>query len=146
MDDIIASICNKNEIQSNKHINLNEQQYRSIENLQFVNNDSVGKVFNRNSTQQQIVVINPIEINNEDNASHEDQEILNYIIQTGGYNEIKGRSLWIDMDNANICKRTWQSMKEHFRKIIVPKIDLLFGLSSKDVNNIIFYTSIVKKN
>ena len=49
------------------------------------------------------------------------------------------------MENANICKRTWQSMKEHFRKIIVPKIDLLFGLSSKDVNIIIFYTSIVKK-
>lgn len=64
MDGIISSICNKNEIQSNKHINLNEQQYRSVENSQFVNNDSVGKVFNRNSTQQQIVVINPIEINN----------------------------------------------------------------------------------
>ncbi|KAH9413400.1 hypothetical protein DERP_007876 [Dermatophagoides pteronyssinus] len=73
----------------------------------------------------------------------EDGSILKFIIKTGRYREIKGRSLWEDMERNRICNRTWQSMKERFRKIITPKLPLytiLFNLSEKEVENFYLYS------
>ncbi|OTF84229.1 hypothetical protein BLA29_012398 [Euroglyphus maynei] len=75
---------------------------------------------------------------------NEDGEIIKYIIKKGRYKEIKGRSLWENMENERVCNRTWQSMKEHFRKVIVPKISLysqLFKLSIDEVENIELYST-----
>lgn len=77
-------------------------------------------------------------------SSHEDHEILNYIIHTGRYKETKGRSLWVDMEEANVCNRTWQSMKEHFRKKIAPRLTLygqIFNLSKRTMELFETYSS-----
>src|SRR5699024_1501011 len=49
----------------------------------------------------------------------EDNNILKYIIQSERYAEIKGIQLWRDMANEKVnVDRSWQSMKERFRKHI----------------------------
>ncbi|UXI14814.1 hypothetical protein NH340_JMT00757 [Sarcoptes scabiei] len=56
-------------------------------------------------------------------TEEEDFLILRYIITTNRYSEIKGKKLWIDMENDRICpNRTWQSMKERYRRIIAPNL------------------------
>lgn len=54
----------------------------------------------------------------------EQTEILKYIIHKKAYHRIKGRELWKEMEKDGICggARTWQSMKENFRKQIMPQI------------------------
>ncbi|XP_068218756.1 uro-adherence factor A-like [Palaemon carinicauda] len=55
----------------------------------------------------------------------ERRAILNYIIDNRRYHEVKGRNMWIDMEKAKVCPgRTWESMKEHFRKNIMHNLHL----------------------
>ena len=55
----------------------------------------------------------------------EQQQILDYIIDTKSYQFIKGNQLWQEMEkDQTVCKgrRTWQSMKENFHKQMVPQL------------------------
>lgn len=52
----------------------------------------------------------------------EEREILNYIIEHNAYNRLRGISLWQEMEKANIGERSYQSLKEHFRKVIIGKV------------------------
>ncbi|XP_042212527.1 uncharacterized protein LOC121859671, partial [Homarus americanus] len=56
--------------------------------------------------------------------SHKERTaILDYISKTKRFKDIKGRLLWQDMAEAQICPgRTWQSLKEHFLKRIIPNL------------------------
>lgn len=57
----------------------------------------------------------------------EDWAILKYIIDTGRYSDVKGVQLWYDLERHfaqhQPAPRSWQSLKERFRKSILKKLD-----------------------
>ena len=75
----------------------------------------------------------------------EQQEIVDYLVKKRAYSIVKGNTIWQRMEveqvrgrpvlaSVQVCKgrRTWQSMKEHFRKQVMAKIHT-FGLDWKQV-------------
>merc|ERR1711997_76883 len=53
----------------------------------------------------------------------EEQNIIQWIIENNRHSEIKGIKLWRELEKSNqVPGRTSQSMKERFRKHILPKI------------------------
>lgn len=55
----------------------------------------------------------------------EDILILKTIIEVDGYYRLRGRAFWQDMEKTGLFEpggRSWQSLKEHFRKAILPNI------------------------
>ena len=58
-------------------------------------------------------------------SQDEDLQILKFIAEAKRYKDVKGNTLWEHMEKkTEVCPgRTSQSMKERFRKRIVPKID-----------------------
>lgn len=53
----------------------------------------------------------------------EDVQILMYIIENDAFDHVKGKSLWMKMATNGVSgKHTWQSLKDHFRRKIVPQI------------------------
>ena len=67
-------------------------------------------------------------------SKKQEQEIVNFLLTHSAYKMLKGNSIWQRMEDMGVCKgcRTWQSMKEHFRKKIVYVIHT-FGLSWRQV-------------
>ncbi|XP_075222934.1 uncharacterized protein LOC142325277 [Lycorma delicatula] len=62
----------------------------------------------------------------------EDEDIIKYIVLKKGYHKLKGVAFWKTMEDKNICPhRTWQSMKEHFIKKIVFRLDNFTFLTNK---------------
>ncbi|XP_076048677.1 uncharacterized protein LOC143029709 isoform X2 [Oratosquilla oratoria] len=69
----------------------------------------------------------------------EERAIVQYIKQECRFDDVKGKTLWVDMEQAKVCPgRSWGSMKEHFRKFIVHKIEqfIVDPLIIKKVNGI----------
>nr|CAD7413932.1 unnamed protein product [Timema poppensis] len=62
---------------------------------------------------------------------NEKKAIVKYIVKNNGIDRVKGRALWEEMEEELKIGRTWQSMKEHFIKSIVPNIDS-FKISAND--------------
>ena len=62
------------------------------------------------------------------------EEIVKHLVRFAAYKMVKGNSIWQKLESLNVCKgeRTWQSMKEHFRKKIIYQIHT-FGLSWRQV-------------
>lgn len=61
----------------------------------------------------------------------DDELIIDYVIKTKGFNEVKGRRYWREMEDRKVLpKRTWQSLKERFVKKIIPNIHT-FNLDPK---------------
>ena len=61
------------------------------------------------------------------------EEIVKYLVRFAAYKLVKGNAIWQKMEESNVCKgRTWQSMKEHFRKKIIYRIHT-FGLNWRQV-------------
>jgi len=54
----------------------------------------------------------------------EDWLIINYIIKTKRYSEVRGRALWIEIQNTPLSdyRRTWESAKNRFLKNILKNI------------------------
>ena len=70
-------------------------------------------------------------------SKNEQQQIVDYIINTRSYQYIKGVQIWQEMQKSNeVCngRRTWQSMKEHFHKQIVPQLHKYKNVSEKTGN------------
>nr|CAD7263290.1 unnamed protein product [Timema shepardi] len=64
----------------------------------------------------------------------EEQTILKYIADNNMYDKVKGRQMWQLMASSRgINKRTWQSLKEHYIKSMIPRIDS-FDLTKKEKN------------
>ena len=59
----------------------------------------------------------------------EQQEVVGHLVAQRSWGLVKGNTVWQGMEEAGVCggRRTWQSMKEHFRKQIMAKIHT-FGL------------------
>ena len=62
------------------------------------------------------------------------EEIVKYLVRFAAYKLVKGNFIWQKFESLKICKgeRSWQSMKEHFRKKIIYEIHT-FGLSWRQV-------------
>ncbi|PSN31617.1 hypothetical protein C0J52_18043 [Blattella germanica] len=61
----------------------------------------------------------------------EQKAIVNFIIRKKAHHYVRGNRFWIVMEKKQLCKgRTWQSLKEHFLKKILPNIKLF--ISSED--------------
>ena len=70
-------------------------------------------------------------------SKNEQQQIVDYIINTRSYQYIKGVQIWQEMQKSNeVCngRRTWQSMKEHFHKQIVPQLHKYKNVNEKTGN------------
>ena len=53
----------------------------------------------------------------------EDLEIIKFIVDKKRFDDVRGNELWQVMEDRKVVKgRTWQSMKERFRKVIRGKI------------------------
>lgn len=72
-------------------------------------------------------------------SKQEEKEIINYIINRKAYNRLRGIEFWQEMEKANIGEnRTYQSLKEHFRKIIFRRLNRknYYELREENLNNI----------
>merc|ERR1712080_248860 len=68
-------------------------------------------------------------------TSSEEMEIVQWIIDKQRFSEISGIALWKDMERDGILdNRSHQSMKERFKKHILPKIRE-FDISQQDTNS-----------
>lgn len=73
--------------------------------------------------------------------------ILKFIITNRRFSEVNGNSLWQLMETKKVVdNRSWQSMKERFRRHIGPNLDRYEGLTSKEINQFNKYLSAVSKN
>ena len=52
-------------------------------------------------------------------------KILSYIVEKRAFEDLKGRNFWqkMEMDKVSVVPRSWQSLKEHFKKQIMPQIN-----------------------
>lgn len=53
----------------------------------------------------------------------EELDILRYICFKKAYYQLRGNVIWRQMEEEGVIKRTEQSMKEHFRKQMVGKLN-----------------------
>ncbi|XP_054155452.1 uncharacterized protein LOC128953933 [Oppia nitens] len=76
--------------------------------------------------------LNPMKTNSLYTLS-EDEAILEFIIKSNRLDELRGKVLWEEAETNDVCiGRSWQSMKERFKKKIMPEIDEYDILSKKD--------------
>lgn len=79
----------------------------------------------------------------------EEKKIVDYIIEHDAFHRIKGDKLWKEMEASEIIlKRSWQSLKEHFRKHIIYDLHLpRYNLDEKNLQLFreYFYRQSVKR-
>lgn len=56
-------------------------------------------------------------------TKEEEEAILKFIVEKEGYTSLRGCHFWETMEAAKVTERTWQSMKEHFRKFMVANLN-----------------------
>ena len=69
-------------------------------------------------------------------TKREEQTLVNFFLENGGYKLRKGKRIWEQMENSGICPgRTWQSMKQRWEKYISKTLDktTLEELEERDV-------------
>ena len=76
----------------------------------------------------------------------EEKAILNFIVNNKRYSEVNGKSLWIMMEEKHVvANRSWQSMKERYRKYIAPNLGKFSNLNSSDIKQLNKYLSAVSR-
>merc|ERR1719319_1534755 len=70
-------------------------------------------------------------------SKKEQLEMLQFIFKRKAYKLLKGNVIWQRMEENDVCggRRTWQSMKEHFRKQVMPKIQQ-FGITIRQIRKL----------
>jgi len=77
---------------------------------------------------------------------NEEIAILNFIVTNKRYSDVNGNNLWQLMETKKVVeKRSWQSMKERFRRHIAPNLDRYKNLSSTNIKQFNIYLSSVTK-
>jgi len=65
-------------------------------------------------------------------SRREEQGIVNYFLEEGGFKYRKGNRVWQMMEEAGVCRgRTWQSMKQRWEKFLSRSLDK-FGVTPTD--------------
>ena len=66
-------------------------------------------------------------------TKREEQALVNFFLENGGYKLRKGKRIWEQMENSGICPgRTWQSMKQRWEKYISKTLDK-FGVTLEEL-------------
>lgn len=67
----------------------------------------------------------------------DDKEIIDYIMENDVECEVKGNRIWKDMEKEMEKRRTWQSLKNRYLKIILPELHLpKYGLVAADIQKL----------
>ena len=68
-------------------------------------------------------------------CKNEQQEILDWIVENEAFKGLKGNEIWKKMEEENVGRgRSWQSLKEHFRKTLIGQLHT-FQLSDEIQSN-----------
>ena len=79
-------------------------------------------------------------------SRQEEIAILNFIVTNKRFSEVNGNTLWALMETKKIVEnRSWQSMKERFRRHMAPNLDRYTNLTPKDISQLNKYLSVVSK-
>eukprot|EP00090_Calanus_glacialis_P016457 TRINITY_DN25768_c0_g1_i1.p1 TRINITY_DN25768_c0_g1~~TRINITY_DN25768_c0_g1_i1.p1 ORF type:complete len:1107 (-),score=385.74 TRINITY_DN25768_c0_g1_i1:97-3417(-) len=66
-------------------------------------------------------------------TKREEQALVNYFLEQGGFRLRKGNKVWTDMESMEVCPgRTWQSMKQRWEKYISKTLDK-FGVTTEEL-------------
>ena len=62
-------------------------------------------------------------------------EIVEGLVKREAFGMLKGNAIWKLMEKEGVCggRRSWQSLKEQFKKVIAPAIDS-YGLETTDLD------------
>jgi hypothetical protein len=52
----------------------------------------------------------------------EEKKIVDYLVENNFIHRIKGDQVWKELEEAKVVNRTWQSLKQHFRKRIIHEL------------------------
>jgi len=68
-------------------------------------------------------------------TASERAEIVEGLVKREAFGMLKGNAIWKLMEKEGVCggRRSWQSMKEQFKKVVGPEIDS-YGLDPTDLN------------
>ena len=123
-------IVSKTRSENSKSENESEESGYKVSDIS--SDESDGKKNKNNSKQITVNKLNSssmrkIRISQKHKSCYslsEDELILEFIVKSKRFDELKGNSLWEEAEKKDICGgRSWQSMKERFRKQIMPNID-----------------------
>ena len=77
----------------------------------------------------------PMKANRMLYSKNEQKEILDWIVENEAFASLKGNEIWKRMEAENVGRgRSWQSLREHFRKTIIKQIHL-FGFNDETQDN-----------
>jgi len=66
-------------------------------------------------------------------TKREEQALVNYFLEHGGFRLRKGNKVWTEMESAEVCPgRTWQSMKQRWEKYISKTLEK-FGVTTEEL-------------
>jgi hypothetical protein len=85
--------------------------------------------------EDEVLPASPVKPRRRPYTRQEQQKIVDYLVKQDAFAMVGGNRVWQQMEAAGVCRggRTWQSMKEHFRRQLVHRINT-FGLSSQQVH------------
>ena len=73
-------------------------------------------------------------------------DFLNFIVTNRRFSEVNGNNLWRLMESKKIAEnRSWQSLKERFRRQIGPNLGRYKTLKEKDISQLNKYLSAVSR-
>ena len=76
----------------------------------------------------------------------EENAILDFIVSSNRFSEVKGNALWLMMESENVVtNRSSQSLKERFRRHIAPNLNKYSILSKKNIRKFKKHISVVSK-
>ena len=82
----------------------------------------------------QVVLPSPSKTWRRPYSKSEQKEIVQFLVEKRAYSLLRGNTIWQQMQEGGACggRRTWQSMKEHFKKQLITRIHT-FGLTWQQV-------------
>merc|ERR1712083_1099884 len=97
------------------------------------------------SSEEHLSVVSTASSKGNSYKRSEEKKILDWIIKTGRYSEVKGIAMWRILEASNeVPGRSYQSMKERFRKHIANDIQH-YGLKEDEVTKFKLYDTFAKR-
>ena len=82
----------------------------------------------------QVVLPSPSKTWRRPYSKSEQKDMVEFLVEKRAYSLLGGNTIWQQMEEGGACggRRTWQSMKEHFKKQLITRIHT-FGLTWQQV-------------
>lgn len=114
---------------------VNQNKLLDLENYR-VFPDRIAKRHNDSSSDMDpadcIIRISPSKQGRSKYDVTEDMSIIRHLLDQRLYRDTSGNSVWKSMELYKVTNHTWQSMKDRFRRTIIPNIDT-YMLSRREV-------------